>query len=479
MVGQSTSRREAPRLDEIQVAHKENPREGQARSRREARRLEERPLAPPDGLYEVQRLRGYIASDREIYALGPYSAGKKRSNRRRKKNRRSKRRDHSDTSDSESASPETTESEEDEAVVRSLRPLPTTNELFLKVLDYRNYRRANRSEKYSGSVARRVAKWAKQMQLTITDKFSGSDPIAFLRFLTLFSTACDQNGVNKSAALSDPQVVHYLLETYAMDDVIRDAHQEVISFRQSSNMTESAFADDLWKRAYRCENGFSKERLERHFITGLLPAIWTNLRNYHTENPQYSFRRLVTYAEGNGKTYRTSRRKTDKTRGHATPLRKPNQGTHSRRFGRCSNGQCPRHCRSYGRPRGRTLCSGRNGNPIRKLLEGRLEANPPSLSPCLNQLDGHKPKSSPPPNENHPQWTTQDEPQLEHSNDPICILRKENYKVRVTVRLRSNNSEESTAVLNTGTGPNLVHPKLLPLGWQDFVQATNTPRITD
>ncbi|CAN8076103.1 unnamed protein product [Agarophyton chilense] len=177
-----------------------------------------------------------------------------------------------------------TDSEVDEAADRGPRPLKTTNKLFLKVPDYRNHQLADRSAKYSGSVACIVAKWAKRMQLTITDKLSGSDPIAFVRFLTLFSKTCDQNGVNEGAALylfqffltgqarnrvvskisgitdlldaqdrellrSDPQVVHYLLETYAMDDVIRDAHQEVISFRQSFNMSESAFADDSWKRA--------------------------------------------------------------------------------------------------------------------------------------------------------------------------------------------------------------------------------------
>ncbi|CAN8068452.1 unnamed protein product [Agarophyton chilense] len=293
MVGQSRSRRETSRLNERQISHQKNPGEEQARSRREAPRLEERPLAPPDRLYEVQRPQDCIGSDREIDSLGPYSAGKKRSNRRRKKKRSSKRRDHSDTSDSESASTETTDSEVDEADVRGLRQLTTTNELFLKILDYRNYRLADRSAKYSGSVARRVAKWAKRMQLTITDNFSGSDPIAVLKFLSLFRTACDKNGVHEGATLylfqffrtgqvlgrvvskisgtTDlvdaqdrellrfyPQVVHYLLETYATDDVVVDAHQEAISIRPIFNMTKSAFADDLWKKAYRCGNWLSE-----------------------------------------------------------------------------------------------------------------------------------------------------------------------------------------------------------------------------
>ncbi|CAN8075864.1 unnamed protein product [Agarophyton chilense] len=198
------------------------------------------------------------------------------------------------------------------------------------------------------------------MQLTITDKFSGFDPIAVLRFLSLFRTACDQNGVHEGASLylfqffltgqardrvvsrisgttdlvdaqdrellrSYPQVVHYLLETYATDDVIMDAHQEGIFFRQSSKMTESAFADDLWKKGCRCGNVFTEGRLKNHFITKFLPAIRTHVCNYHTENPQYSFLTLVTHAKGYGKTYRTSRRNADITRGHATPLRKPNQ----------------------------------------------------------------------------------------------------------------------------------------------------------
>ncbi|CAN8074490.1 unnamed protein product [Agarophyton chilense] len=160
----------------------------------------------------------------------------------------------------------------DEPAVRDVRPLTTTNELLFKVLDYRNHRLADRSPKYSGSLSRRIATWAKRMQLTITDKFSGSDPIAVLRFLKLFRTSCDQNGVHEGASLyifqffltehshdrvvskisgttdfvdaqdrellsSFPQVFHYLLETCATDDVIMDVQKEGISFRQSSNMT--------------------------------------------------------------------------------------------------------------------------------------------------------------------------------------------------------------------------------------------------
>ncbi|CAN8071672.1 unnamed protein product [Agarophyton chilense] len=154
------------------------------------------------------------------------------------------------------------------------------------------------------------------MQLTITDKFWGSYSIAVLNVLSLFRTACDQNGVHEGTALyifqffltgdardrvvskrsgttdlvdakdrelrrSYLYVVHYLFGTYVADEFIMDAHQEVISFRKSSNMTTSAFADEVWKKDYRCGNLFSSERLKRHFITGLLPAIWTHVHNYH------------------------------------------------------------------------------------------------------------------------------------------------------------------------------------------------------
>ncbi|CAN8075422.1 unnamed protein product [Agarophyton chilense] len=328
-----------------------------------------------------------------------------------------------------------------------------------------------------------------------------------LRFLILFCTACDQNGGHEGAALylfqffltgqardrvvskisgttdlldsqdlellrSYPQVFHYLSGPFAADDVIMDAHQEVISFKQSSKMTELAFADDLWKKGYRCGNLFSEGLLKCHFITGLLPGFRTHVRNYHTENPQYSFRRLFIYIEGYGEPYRSSRSNAYITRAHATLLRKPNQAF------LVSSTESDMDSSLHYADSGDVL-AGRNGNPIGKLLEGRREANPSSLSPCLNQVNGQEPRSPSSPNTNHNHWTTQNEPEWENSNDPACILRNANYKVRVTMGLRSNSSRLTTAVLDTGAGLNLVHSKLLPFDWQDFVQARKTPRITD
>lgn len=179
-----------------------------------------------------------------------------------------------------------------------------------------------------------------------------------LRFLSLFHTAFDQNGVHEGASLylfqfflhgkaheivvsrisgttypvnaTDrellgvyPEVVQYLLETYAMDDVVMDAHPNVISYRQSSNMTEEDFGDTLWRKAYRCGNVFSENRLTQHFIVGMLPAIMTHVDNHHMDHTNPSYRQLVNYADGYGKTYRTSRRAVNHdARGRATPVRK-------------------------------------------------------------------------------------------------------------------------------------------------------------
>lgn len=126
--------------------------------------------------------------------------------------------------------------------------------------------------RYNPSVAEKVTKWAKRMQLTLTEKFSRSHPIAFLRFPSLFRTACGQNSVHEGVPLyffqvflhgqvydhlvskisgttkpvdatdlklfrSHPKFLRYLLQTYATDEGVIDAHEDVICYRQSSKMT--------------------------------------------------------------------------------------------------------------------------------------------------------------------------------------------------------------------------------------------------
>lgn len=98
---------------------------------------------------------------------------------------------------------------------------------------------------------------------------TGQDPLLIIDFLQNFKIACDQNGFPKGTAIwlfqfylekhaayllhsrtqgnimsldedqtgmlrTYPQVVHYLLETYATNEVTQEAHAELLRYHQSS-----------------------------------------------------------------------------------------------------------------------------------------------------------------------------------------------------------------------------------------------------
>ena len=148
------------------------------------------------------------------------------------------------------------------------------NDLFSKAIDYRTYRLESRSARYDASTALRINRYRKKLDVQMkTHTFGGQDPIAVLGFLVRFKMACDHNGVSEGAAVwcfqiyltgqahalfqsrlhgntmavdaeqrelleTYAEVVKFLLRTYATDEVISEAVNDVTSFRQSSNMTE-------------------------------------------------------------------------------------------------------------------------------------------------------------------------------------------------------------------------------------------------
>ena len=169
--------------------------------------------------------------------------------------------------------------------------------------------------------------------------FSGDHPIAVLNFLSRFTAACNQNSVHEGAALwcfqffmtgtamakvqtrivgesrvadargdevlsSYPEVVNYLLRTYATNEVIAEAYAEVTNFLQSSRMSETEYGDRLWEKALRCGNVFSDSRLKLLFAEGLLPAIRTQMRHHLMTHPRIAFTELTRYTEGMGTAYR-------------------------------------------------------------------------------------------------------------------------------------------------------------------------------
>lgn len=64
--------------------------------------------------------------------------------------------------------------------------------------------------------------------------------------------AVDDEGVEMLESYSE--VVSFLLETYATDDVIQEGYGEVLAYHQRPGQTELEFSLGLWNLATRCVN---------------------------------------------------------------------------------------------------------------------------------------------------------------------------------------------------------------------------------
>ena len=273
--------------------------------------------------------------------------------RRKKKDRRSSSSDSlSETSDSRYSDTEgsDTGSRVPESRRRNrLRIIRPMNELFRRALDYRRYRlddlgpTSKRKQREVLSEAN-MTKVHRKLITQMKDRgFDGDDPITVLRFLAEYKSACDTHSVCEVVAFwavqnylsgqalslvqnrmagqtmsvdadreemltSYPELVNFMLETYATDDVIAEAVEDVESMRQSTGMTEQEFSNELWKRALRCGTVFSGNRLKGYFVEGLLPTMRDQVRNYAATHRRDGYQGVLRYARGLGSSYRALRR---------------------------------------------------------------------------------------------------------------------------------------------------------------------------
>lgn len=152
----------------------------------------------------------------------------------------------------------------------ALVPFRPLNDLFTKALDFNTYRLLKTSTRYTSDTAARITKLRKKLDIQMkNNSFSGSDPIALFSFLDRFKSA---------------------------------------NFRQTSSMSEAAFADHLWDRVLRCGTVFSDRRLKATYAEGLLPSTCAQVRNHLASNPLLYFRAVARYAQALGSTTRASRR---------------------------------------------------------------------------------------------------------------------------------------------------------------------------
>ena len=142
----------------------------------------------------------------------------------------------------------------------------------------------------------------KRLAITVgKDKFSGSTPVAILGFLRSFRNNTVHNGISEGAApfilpyfmdeparhryetqmglwLEDrvdlyPRMVNWLLKTYADDDELRKAYQEIQNIRQSEEEDEKELATRLRKKVSLMGNVFSERALMAIYVDGLRSEV--------------------------------------------------------------------------------------------------------------------------------------------------------------------------------------------------------------
>lgn len=96
---------------------------------------------------------------------------------------------------------------------------------------------------------------------------------------------------------SYPDVVNYLLRTFGTSEVIAEAFVEVTNFIKRSAITEREYGDWLWKKALRCGNECSDNRLKSLIGEGLLPAIRARVRHHLIMHPRVSLIEVARIAE--------------------------------------------------------------------------------------------------------------------------------------------------------------------------------------
>jgi hypothetical protein len=225
-------------------------------------------------------------------------------------------------SEEENFSNSDSESSGDSAADRAQGPpVPGLNEIipsrsaYRQVLSYRTYRLVNKNQRYEPSVTAKLASYAKRIKHSLEETFDGNKPIAVLDFLRSFKESADHNQVGEGAAtrlmpyflkgaakeeyrsyLKEvpaskplyPNMVQYLLETYASDDELAKAYHMAVTARQRENEDDRAFALRIRQIAASAGNVFDEATLKSILVGGLAEYVQDSLRVHVTPEMPFS-----------------------------------------------------------------------------------------------------------------------------------------------------------------------------------------------
>ena len=216
---------------------------------------------------------------------------------------------------------------------------------YRKLVSYRSYRLDNLSQRYDGTISKRLSALMKGLRHTVEEKFTGEDPIEILSFLRSFKEGADHMDISEGAAARllpyfldgiareeyrshmgrappevdiYPYMIQFLLSRFAVDEVLVEAYLGVTQCKALEGEPEQAYGRRLYKAAIRAGNVVSMEDLATLFTEGLPSWVQTGIRDLVT--PGLSYDRVVRLAHNFG----TSLRQADLSGG--TPKTKPMTG---------------------------------------------------------------------------------------------------------------------------------------------------------
>ena len=105
-----------------------------------------------------------------------------------------------------------------------------------------------------------------------------------------------------------PGEVNTLLRTNATDEGISEAVGYFTAFRQSSNMTEEVYSNELCDKALRRGTVCADQRLKSLFVQGPLPAACAQVRTYFATHLRVDYQAVASYRQAIGEPHRSARR---------------------------------------------------------------------------------------------------------------------------------------------------------------------------
>lgn len=180
---------------------------------------------------------------------------------------------------------------------------------FRDVLLYRRYRLLQRNVRMGPEVSRNIGIWTRRLEYVMGKHvFSGTNPVACLKFLSVFKTQLDNEGVPEAGALKVwpsflsgdaldvfngmtedgdgelgcfttwSEAVQFFLRTYAKDQHLEDAVEKLDRLTQGETEGVMDFYRKLTRAARDLAGVFSQGELMTRFQRGLLPSLRPLLR---------------------------------------------------------------------------------------------------------------------------------------------------------------------------------------------------------